>query len=85
MRGLLAHMGMALEIGIYLGTHDGMRRVLFKQIARRFGNVPPTIRQKIEEITDTKRLDRIAVELLKVENLKQLNQVVTHHQREDFW
>ena len=76
MKDLFAHMGMSLQIGMYLGTHDGMRRVLFRQIRRRFGAVPSKIRRQIEETIEPEELDRIADVVLEVKNLKQLRQVI---------
>ncbi len=76
MKDVFNYMRMSLEIGMYLGTHEGMSRVLFRQIERRFGRVPSTIRQRIEEITDVEELDHIAGGLLEVENFKQLKQLI---------
>ena len=76
MKDVFNYMRMSLEIGMYLGTHEGMSRVLFRQIEQRFGRVPSTNRQRIEAITDVKELDHIADGLLEVENFKQLKQLI---------
>jgi hypothetical protein len=76
MKDVFNYMRMSLEIGMYLGTHEGMSRVLFRQIERRFGRVSSTIRQRIEEMTDFEELDHIADRVLEVENFKQLKQLI---------
>jgi DeoR/GlpR family transcriptional regulator of sugar metabolism len=54
----------------------GARRMIFRQIARRFGTVPVTIRRQIEKIDKIKQLERIADGLLEVKDLKQLRKLV---------
>jgi DeoR/GlpR family transcriptional regulator of sugar metabolism len=50
--------------------------MIFRQIARRFGTVPVTIRRQIEKIDKIKQLERIADGLLEVKDLKQLRKLV---------
>jgi hypothetical protein len=57
----------------------GIRRVLLRQIARRFGPVPVTIRRQIENISEIKQLERIADRLFEVEDLKQLKKLITQN------
>jgi Protein of unknown function (DUF2887)/Domain of unknown function (DUF4351) len=54
----------------------GVRRVILRQITRRFGTVPVTIRRQIEKIDKIKQLEHIADGLLEVKDLKQLRKLV---------
>lgn len=55
----------------------GLRRAIFSLIEHRFGAVPGNIRRRVEKITNPKRLERIVGELLRVNDLKQLEQLIS--------
>jgi|GEM_PF-6204684 len=55
----------------------GLRRAIFSLIEHRFGAVPVNIRRRVEKITNPKRLERIVGELLRVNDLKQLEQLIS--------
>lgn len=54
----------------------GVQRMLLKQIAARFGEVPVDVRQKIQMIKENDELDRIATSLFKIQNLDELEALV---------
>ena len=55
-----------------MGVKEGIQHILLKQVATRFGKVPEDLRQKIVAIKDTKKLDRLAVTLMKTRSLTEL-------------
>jgi len=54
----------------------GAQRIILKQIAARFGAVPEDIRQKIQEISGTENLERIAMALLTIQSVDELKNLV---------
>lgn len=54
----------------------GTQRMLLKQIAARFGAVPESIRQKIQEIDNDDDLDQIAIALFKIQSVDELKNLV---------
>ena len=64
------------RMGVKEGIAKGARRILFKQIATRFGRVPDDVRRKITAIKDIKELDRIVVIFLKRRNLTELKRAL---------
>jgi len=62
--------------GFTRALRKGLHRIILRQIARRFGAVPATIRQQIEMIDKIKQLEHIAGGLLEVKDLKQLRKLV---------
>jgi Domain of unknown function (DUF4351) len=62
--------------GFTRATRKGLHRVILRQIARRFGNVPVAMQQQIEKTTDVDRLERITRELLKVKDLRQVKNLI---------
>jgi hypothetical protein len=58
------------------GIPKGIKQVLFRQIAARFGVVPEDIRQKIQAIDDTENLERIGTLLLTIQSMDELKDLV---------
>jgi len=54
----------------------GVQRLLFKLIAARFGQVPEDIRQKIQKVSETENLERIATALLTIQSVDELKNLV---------
>ena len=65
-----------LLIGEQRGIPKGIKQVLFRQIAARFGVVPEDIQQKIQTINDTENLERIATLLLTIQSVDELEDLV---------
>ncbi|HSS48134.1 MAG TPA: DUF4351 domain-containing protein [Thermoanaerobaculia bacterium] len=51
---------------------EGKRELLLRQLERRFGPVPDTVRQRLEEIRSTRRLDRLADKILTARSLREM-------------
>ncbi|HSF38348.1 MAG TPA: Rpn family recombination-promoting nuclease/putative transposase [Thermoanaerobaculia bacterium] len=54
------------------GRVEGMRRLLLKQLEDRFGPLPPRTRQRVEEISSARRLERLATQILHVNSLAEM-------------
>jgi predicted transposase YdaD len=58
------------------GIPKGIQQILLKQMAARFGVVPEDMRQKIQAITNTENLEKIATMLLTIQNIDELKDLV---------
>lgn len=54
------------------GRTEGIRDVLLRQMERRFGPIPENVRQRLEEITSTRQLNRLADRLLTAGSLREM-------------
>jgi len=75
-KGIQKGMQKGMQKGIQKGIPQGAQHVVLRQIATRFGGTPDGIRRKILRIKDTKKLDRIAVKLLKARSLAELERTL---------
>ncbi len=55
---------------------EGIQHILLKQLSARFGIVPDDVRQKIQTITQNEELERIAIELFKIQSIDELKSLV---------
>lgn len=54
------------------GRTEGKRDLLLRQLERRFGPVPEAVRQEVEAIRSTRRLDRLADKILTARSLREM-------------
>lgn len=57
------------------GREQGVREVLLRLLARRFGPLPATVRQRVEEIDSVDHLTRLAERVLTARSLEDLRLV----------
>ncbi|MFQ5628869.1 MAG: DUF4351 domain-containing protein [bacterium] len=67
---------MGEKKGIEEGIPKGIRQVLLKQIAARFGTVPKEIHDKLQTIDSPDSLERIATMLLTIQSIDELEDLV---------
>ncbi len=60
-----------IKLGLEKGKEEGERKIVLRQIARRFGSVPPAVRKRIEALPVPK-LERLAIRLLDARSLDEL-------------
>ncbi len=61
-----------LEQGIEQGVEQGVRNTLLRQIWRRFGPVPPAVRERVEAIDSLEELDGLVDRILEVKSIEEL-------------
>ena len=64
-----------LKEGQKEGLEKGMRQLLLRQLERRFGPLPESVRAKVEAIASTRRLTRLSDQLLAASSLDELGLV----------
>jgi hypothetical protein len=77
-QGMRKGLRQGIKVGRAKGVMDGMRHVILRQMAQRFGPTPVTLQHRIERTTDARLLDRIARELLKTNDVARLRKLVAH-------
>jgi hypothetical protein len=60
------------KLGRREGLEKGMRQLLLRQLERRFGPLPESVRAKVESIASTRRLTRLSDQLLVASSLDEL-------------
>ncbi len=70
-KGLQKGLQKGLEKGLTKGRREGERTIVLRQIAQRFGSVPPATLKRIEALPSSK-LERLAVRLLDATSLDDL-------------
>jgi len=61
-----------LQEGRQEGQIQGMRKVLLRQMAFRFGRLPREVRTQVEQIHSLRELNKLAQEVLAVSSLKEM-------------
>jgi hypothetical protein len=64
-------LGPERRKGIEIGREEGERKIVLRQIAKRFGPVPATAREHIDALPASK-LERLALRLLDATSLNEL-------------
>lgn len=77
-QGMRKGVQKGIKEGRRKGVIDGMRYMILRQIKQRFGAVPMTLQHRIERIAEVRLLERIARELLKTDDVKQLKRLVAY-------
>ena len=70
-KGLEQGLEQGLERGLEKGREEGERQIVLRQIAKRFGAVPPAAKKRIAAMSAPK-LERIALRLLDARSLDEL-------------
>jgi hypothetical protein len=61
-----------LELGIEKGVEQGVRRTLLRLLGRRFGEVPPAVRERVEAIDSLDELGGLTDRILEVNSIEEL-------------
>ncbi len=57
--------------GVELGAQQGARQVLLRQLGKRFGPLPETVRRRVEAISSLDRLTELAERVLSAHSLEE--------------
>ncbi len=61
-----------LAEGLEKGVEQGVRNTLLRQIWRRFGAVPPAVRERVEAIDSQEELNGLADRILEAKSIEEL-------------
>ncbi len=64
-------LGREFKRGLTQGRHDGELAVLMRQIEKRFGNVPPTLRERLDKMS-VAEVEAVALRLLDARSIEEL-------------
>jgi len=83
-KGALSGEKKGLQRGLQQGVRKGLsqeaQHVLIKLAAEKFGKMPVELKKRVGAITSTQELERLAVALLKIQNLEEFRKMLDRSQ-----